>query len=180
MLLILDLDETLIFSSEAPLDRPEDFKVGPYYTYKRPGVDGFLEFALKCFTVAVWTSSEALYAHQVVGLLFPAIERLNFIWTRDRCTLRSDHETGDSYWLKDLKKVKRAGFPLEQTLIVDDSPEKLQRNYGNYLRIEPFYGDSSDSELHRLKDFLLTLRDLPDVRTVEKRGWRRGLEMRNQ
>ena len=173
-LLILDLDETLIFSSEAPLGRPEDLRLGEYYTYKRPGVDVFLEFVFLHFNVAVWTSSETKYARQAIDALFPAAERLRFIWTRDRCTLRTDHETRESYWVKDLKKVKRAGFPLEQILIVDDSPEKLQRNYGNYIRIEPFYGNPTDSELHRLQDFLLTLKGAPDVRGVEKRGWRTG------
>jgi len=171
-LLILDLDETLIFSSEEPLDRPEDFKVGEYYTYKRPGVDVFLEFVFSHFNVAVWTSSEANYARQAVASLFPAVERLRFIWTRDRCTVRTDQETREFYWVKDLKKAKRAGFPLEQILVIDDSPEKLQRNYGNYIRIEPFYGNPTDSELNRLQHFLLTLKGVPNVRAVEKRGWR--------
>jgi RNA polymerase II subunit A small phosphatase-like protein len=149
-LLILDLDETLIFSSEVPLDRSADLRLGDYYTYKRPGLDCFLEFAFLHFNVAVWTSSEADYARLAIDSLFPVVERLRFIWTRDRCTLRTDQETRQTYWVKDLRKVKRAGFPLDQILVVDDSPEKLERNYGNYIRIEPFYGELADSELHRL------------------------------
>jgi hypothetical protein len=41
-LLILDLDETLIYGTETPLDRPEDFRVEPFYIYERPGGDNIL------------------------------------------------------------------------------------------------------------------------------------------
>jgi RNA polymerase II subunit A small phosphatase-like protein len=37
-LLVLDLDETLIYANECPLDRPADFEVAPYFVYLRPGV----------------------------------------------------------------------------------------------------------------------------------------------
>ena len=45
-LLILDLDETLIFATERPLTREADFRVGPYHVYGRPGLADFLD---QCF-----------------------------------------------------------------------------------------------------------------------------------
>lgn len=43
-LLVLDLDETLIFGTERELERPCDFSVGPYFVYLlaegETGMDG--------------------------------------------------------------------------------------------------------------------------------------------
>jgi len=41
-LLILDLDETLIYATETALDRPADFSVYGYHVYRRPHLDAFL------------------------------------------------------------------------------------------------------------------------------------------
>ena len=43
-------------------------------------------------------------------------------------------------YLKPLKKVKRMGWRLERMLIVDDTPEKCLRNYGNAIHPLPFEG----------------------------------------
>ena len=85
-LLILDLDETLIFATEQVLGRSENFRVPPYFVYKRPGVDRFTAFALKHFRVAVWTSSTSPYAARVIEQIFGSAYPLDFVWARDRCT----------------------------------------------------------------------------------------------
>ena len=41
ILLILDLDETLVYSIEEPLGRDHDFTVGPYAVYRRPHLAEF-------------------------------------------------------------------------------------------------------------------------------------------
>jgi Dullard-like phosphatase family protein len=178
-LLILDLDETLIWAteqslgtSEPPHDLKPDFQVGPYFVYKRPSVDEFLATVASWFDLAVWTSSSAVYAGLIVGQLLPLSADLKFLWSRARCTRRYNYETLEEYWLKDLKKVSRLGYALERIVVVDDSPEKLQRNYGNYVRIRPFEGESTDTELQELLPFLQHLSTLDNVRNVEKRGWR--------
>jgi carboxy-terminal domain RNA polymerase II polypeptide A small phosphatase len=172
MLLILDLDETLIHTTTAPLRKPPDFAFDEFLVYRRPRLDRFLAFAEEHFTVAVWTSSSPDYAAEIVRNIFPAPDRLAFVWARDRCTPRLDWERYGMDWLKPLKKVKRLGFPLEEMIAVDDSPEKYIRNYGNLVRVAPFVGDSDDDELLRLERYLLVLKELPDVRAVEKRWWR--------
>lgn len=170
-LLILDLDETLVYADEQPLERACDFRVGPYHVYRRPFIEEFWKSASEWFEMAVWTSSGAAYASLTVrGLLGAA--PLAFLWSRERCTRRYDPERQDEYWLKDLKKVERLGYSLDRILMVDDSPEKLQRNYGNHIRVTPFVGDPNDIELQQLISFLEHLRDAENVRSVEKRGWR--------
>lgn len=171
-LLILDLDETLVFAAEHKLDRDEDFRAEHYFVYKRPGVDEFIEFALKHFKVAVWTASSPNYADEVLNRLFPTSERLEFVWARQRCTWRLDPESHTGYWVKDLKKVSRLGHYLKNIVVVDDSPRKLERNYGNHIRISAFEGNPTDRELEKLAAYLLRLKDIENVRSVDKRSWR--------
>ncbi|WP_404786831.1 HAD family hydrolase [Altericista sp. CCNU0014] len=61
-LLVLDLDETLIYGTQDSLDRNPDFEVGPYSVYKRPELENFLSKVKTRFHLAVWTSSTRLYA----------------------------------------------------------------------------------------------------------------------
>jgi len=69
-LLILDIDETLIYATEASLPRQADFLVGQYHIYKRPFLDVFLKNCLDWFEVAVWTSSTPSYAIAIVSAIF--------------------------------------------------------------------------------------------------------------
>lgn len=173
-LLILDLDETLVHATDAPLERAHDFEVGPYVVYRRPGVDAFIRAMSAHFELAVWTSSTRLYAEPVVAELFPADIAPGFVWSRERCTRRFDPDTHDFEWAKNLDKVKRRGYPLERVLIVDDTPKKLDRHYGNLVRVKPFEGDPSDTELFGLIEYLPTLADAANVRSIEKRDWRKA------
>jgi TFIIF-interacting CTD phosphatase-like protein len=171
-LLILDIDETLVFAIEQPLSNPHDFQVGPYHVYKRPHVDRFLKTVAEWFDLAVWTSSGEDYAAGTLRYLFADLAVLKFVWSRQRCTRRFDHEMQAEYWLKDLKKIARLGYPLERIVVVDDSSEKLERHYGNHIRVSPFVGDQADSELDQLIPFLQHMSTVENVRLVEKRGWR--------
>lgn len=171
-LLILDLDETLIYSSLTKLSFSEDFKVDQYFVYKRPGIENFLNFISENFNFAVWTSSTSDYADGLVKQLFLDQSVLKFVWARDRCVSKIDIESREQYWIKDLKKVKKLGFDLEKILVIDDSPEKLQRNYGNHIPVIPFLGNPKDDELSRLINFLKKIINLDSVRSIEKRNWR--------
>src|SRR5215813_9286309 len=153
-LLILDLDETLLYASEEPLSIKEDFTVEQYYVYLRPHVKRFLAFCLAKFEVAVWTTSTEGYAEGIVSCLFPAREAISFLWARSRCTRKDDGEMREFYWLKDLKKVKRKGYDLEQVIVVDDTVQKHERNYGNLISVKEFTGDANDNELLLLENYL--------------------------
>lgn len=171
-LLILDVDEMLIFGTEHQLEHPPDFQVFGYSIYKRPGVDEFLTFCFDRFRVAIWSSSSEDYVQAVAAHLIPAGHQLEFIWSRKQCTLSYDYDLRDHFWTKKLVKAKRKGYNLEQMIVVDDSPEKHIHNYGNLVKIKAFHGELDDDELLHLIRYLEHLDQSPNIRTVEKRWWR--------
>ena len=170
ILLILDLDETLIFASKERLTAEPDFVLPPHYIYKRPYLDTFVNYINRVFEIAIWTSSTPDYAHGIIDSLFPA-GLFSFIWTRERCTPRIDLETNERFWIKDLKKVKRRGYNLSRVLIVDDIPLSASRNYGNYIPIRTFRGQKVDKDLLLLAEYLSSFQNVHDVRPMEKRFW---------
>jgi RNA polymerase II subunit A small phosphatase-like protein len=176
ILLILDLDETLIYSTEEPLGREHDFVVGPYAVYRRPHLAEFLTPCSACFHLAVWSTASDDYVRAVVGGIMPPGVEPAFAWGRSRCVRCYDHEAFEEEFLKDLKKVKRTGYRLERVLIADDTPRKVRRHYGNAIYVPPFFGDPQDGTLPRLARYLTSLRDVTDVRSLEKRGWSRVLQ----
>jgi RNA polymerase II subunit A small phosphatase-like protein len=171
-LLILDLDETLVYATEEPLEREPDFRVFEYHVYKRPHLEGFLAFCLQTFRVAVWTSSGSLYAQEVISRIFLVNAQLEFVWTARRCTTRFDPDTRKWYTLKLLKKVRRRGYDLTQVIVVDDTARKHKKNYGNLVPVATYTGDVKDDELELLTGYLAELAKVPNVRVVEKRFWR--------
>jgi Dullard-like phosphatase family protein len=171
MLLVLDLDETLIFATETALSMEPDFDIGEYVVYKRPYLDTFLDFCRETFEVAVWTASTKPYAEAITPLIFEPEYPLVFIWARRKCIQRFNPERHEVEFIKDLRKVKKQGHSLEQIIAIDDSPEKYAKNYGNLVRVSPFIGDQKDEELLYLMDYLLELKDVEDVRGIEKRNW---------
>jgi carboxy-terminal domain RNA polymerase II polypeptide A small phosphatase len=175
-LLVLDLDETLIYADERPLARAEDFRVPPYFVYLRPGLNEFLCTVAEHFDLAVWTSSSPAYARAVCSGVFGERFPLAFVWASDRCTPTRDFENDCWAQAKRLSKLKRRGCALERVLVVDDSPEKHARNYGNLVRVAPFLGDPGDDDLFHLARYLPTLATVANVRSIEKRRWRQRVD----
>jgi RNA polymerase II subunit A small phosphatase-like protein len=171
-LLVLDLDETLLHARELPLPIEAQFQVPPYYVYLRPGLVGFLGRIAQDFRMAVWTSSSPSYAEAICELILPPPARLEFIWAGDRCTPTRNIETDTWCHAKPLRKLEQRGYDLARVLVIDDSPEKHTRNYGNLVQVTPFFGDPADDELAHLAPYLGELARAGDVRTVEKRSWR--------
>lgn len=139
--------------------------------YERPHVRDFLAGSASLFRLAIWTSATSSFAVPALGRIKPVEVRFEFVWTRERCTPRRDLHTGEDVWVKDLKKVKRRGERLERVLMVDDTPAKLARQYGNLVRVSPYFGAETDEELPRLLAYLSHIRSEPNYRRVEKRGW---------
>lgn len=172
LLLVLDLDETLIHASEIELDRPADFRALRYHVYRRPHLQRFIDHALANFEVGVWTSSGKLYAEAVVEALFPP-KSLRFVWSSERCSISRDWTTGEYMNRKRLHKLKRRGYRLERMLAIDDTPSKHSYNYGNLVCVREYLGeDEHDDELLQLMTYLDRLALEPNVRTIEKRRWR--------
>ena len=165
-LLVLDLDETLIHGNPEAVGG--DFHAAGIPVFVRPGAILFLKQMTAVFDLAVWTSASADYANDIVKTLFPSPPM--FLWCRERCVRWFNPEKCETEYVKDLKKLRRLGWDLAHVLVVDDSPEKLVRNYGNLVRVPPFVGGQDDI-LRPLAAFLIELSVKPDVRRIEKRGW---------
>jgi RNA polymerase II subunit A small phosphatase-like protein len=170
-LLVLDLDETLVHASDVPLADPWDARVANYYVYARPGLRTFLETMGAAYTLGVWTSSSAAYADGIVRTFMEGVA-LRFVWSARRCTYPQDPYRGTASPVKNLSKLKRLGFRLERIVMLDDTPEKLHRHYGNLVRVRPYFGEPDDDELSRVTAYLLRLATADDVRRLEKRDWR--------
>ncbi len=91
---------------------------------------------------------------------------------RSRCVRKFDAERYEEYYVKDLKKLKRRGYRLEHVIVVHDTPRKLLRNRGNVVRVHPYLGETVDNELLLLEKYLEKLKEVENVRSIEKRGWR--------
>ena len=183
ILLILDIDETLIFATDKKLNRPSDFTVFNYHVYKRPYLDEFIEAIKTDFLLAIWSSASDDYVKSIVKKIIPQDIKLEFVWARSRCTYRRNIQI-DNYgyynndyqnhyhYIKPLKKLKRKGFQLERILIVDDTPHKSKDNFGNAIYPKEFKGETTDNELKILTRYLKTLKNEENVRRIEKRNWR--------
>lgn len=171
LLVIFDLDETLVRATGNPTLDPPDFMLDAFRVRRRPMLADCLRRVSRFADIALWSAASDSYVQEIVAQVVPADTALRFVWGRSRCTRCYDTEHLEEYWVKDLKKVKRLGYALERVLIVDDSPEKAERHYGNYVRIAPFYGDLEDRALPQLAAYLERFAHVANVRTVEKRGW---------
>lgn len=167
ILLILDLDETLIHASADALRPDFDFQLYHYYVDKRPYVREFIDYCSQHFQLAVWSSASDDYVQEVVRRIFPPEVRLEFVWGRSRCTptlipytdgfgfYNLDHSSQYEY-AKRLKKVRKLGYDLQQVLIVDDTPFKVLSSYGNAIYPKPYLGQTDDTELVSLSRYLET------------------------
>lgn len=171
-LLILDLDETLIHACETALERPEDFRCGPYFVYLRPYLAYFWNAIAPHYELAIWSTGSDDYVSLIVEQIRPLDLTLAFVWGASKCTLRWIPEEGAYVYEKRLAKLKSKGYSLERMLIVDDSPEKCRSNYGNAIYIQPFMGELEDQELNLLAEYLPTLAQHKNIRQLEKRNWR--------
>jgi RNA polymerase II subunit A small phosphatase-like protein len=171
-LLILDLDETLISSTESKPAAGHDFRMFHYFVRKRPNCDAFIQNVSKWFDLAVWSASSDDYATQIAEMLFKDHAKLEFVWGRTRCTPRFSPEMNRYYHLKNLRKVKKRGFDLNRVLIIDDSAETAQHNFGNHLKLNEYNGEVDDSELSDVLPFLKWLAPHENYRNLDKRNWR--------
>lgn len=175
-LLVLDLDETLVYATTGKPEWPPDFRLAHYIVYKRPCLDTFLRNICDHYRIGIWSSADELYITAMIEQVVPAGITVEFVWGRSKCTTKYDPVYDCYCFEKRLYKLKNKGFSLDNILLVDDSPEKTRYNYGNAIYIRPFTGDPTDVELLLLYDYLLTLKDSDNIRSMEKRGWRNRVD----
>jgi len=170
-LLVLDLDETLWHGVRVP---------GGLHLTLRPHLAEFLETVSTAYDLAIWTAAtEDWMLEGLAGIReatgFDLGGRAFFLWHRERCTFRRDAE-GQYGFCKPARKFKagwiRAKYPPERILVLDDQANNYACGYGHLVRVSGWHGEADDDELRRLAPYLLSIAAAPDLRRLEKRGWR--------
>jgi hypothetical protein len=118
----------------------------------RPNVTSFLEYLDQHFCLAIWTSAKTKTAKKIIALLIPEPirERLLFVWAQSQCEVddsstipKSETETIEKdVYRKNLSSVWQK-YPLwnaDNTLIMDDSPEKCIHYKANAIHPPPLHG----------------------------------------
>ena len=116
-LLILDVDETLIYAKETKLEIEEDCLVFDYYIYERPHLDNFIKEVQQYYKLAIWSSASDDYVEEVVNKSSLSKYDFKFIWGRSRATYKRNREIDDMrtysshsshyHYVKDLKKSQK-------------------------------------------------------------------------
>ena len=182
-LLILDLDECLfhsVYKSEVSEQSYDFYKNsfdvlgGMYRTMLRPHLSEFLEFAFENFEVAIWTAAGKDYAEFLVNEMGIDQTKLKFFYSEKNCTPKYSYGEGwgmgEYVYKKNISKLSKKGYDMKRVLMVDDKPEHID-SYGNVIKIPPFYGGNDDIYLLKLIEYLTKIKDEPNFRKVEKRGW---------
>lgn len=146
-LVIFDLDETLVHATEVPLPHVHDFQVGSYFVYVRPFASELIEVSASRFDIAVWSSSSEQYVEAVSAALFGQSAPLKFSWSVSRCVQKVDPKSHGYVYVKDLRRVMKHGYTVDQIVMLDDSREKLQRQPARHLCVPAFLGDPGDRAL---------------------------------
>jgi len=146
-LIVFDLDETLVHATEVPLPYTSTFQVGSYFVYVRPFASELIKFCASHFDIAVWSSSSERYVETVTAKLFGTAFPLVFSWAASKCIQKIDAKSNGYVYVKDLRKAMKHGYAVDEIIMIDDSPEKLQRQPTRHLCLPAFGGDPLDVAL---------------------------------
>ena len=162
--IVLDLDETLLHSDEAPealanFDRPPDYHVPntSMVGWLRPHLKAFLEYLFDNFDVIVWTAGSKEYADVVVPAAFRehGLPMPRRILSADDCGSRLENVGWQRYEkgrYKPLPKLWKRGLSHKNTLIIDDRADTASDNIENLILMPEFVRD--DDYLLKLKRWL--------------------------
>jgi TFIIF-interacting CTD phosphatase-like protein len=160
MIVILDIDETLIHSVKESNSIPSDipsFSISGFRVLKRPYLDQFLENLMndEYYDIGIWSAGTYDYVHEIANNIITDKSKLKFILTRNDC---------NEMMCKPLSKVRnhiKQGergtlFPrsVHDFILIDDRDGVTGYDHLNHLKIEPFEGDSDDMELYHLWEYL--------------------------
>ena len=154
-LLLFDLDETLIHSSEKKLKQAEDFSFERFYVYKRPYLPWFLAGISKKYKIGIWSSADEFYVESIVQRILPTDVKLEVMWGNSRCTFNPEAGTNNGIYEKRPEQLAVLKYKKESIVLIDDNVHNTILHQGNSILIKPFTGDSEDRELKHLYNFLM-------------------------
>lgn len=180
--LVLDLDETLVHSSFKYVKAADfvipveiDGIVHSVYVLKRPGCDEFLKQVAKWYEVVIFTASVSRYGDPLLdtldGVLKPnpvskngSRELYNNTGQR-HIHQRLFRDSCYNYEGNYVKNLSQIGRPLEDIIILDNSPASYIFHPQHAVPISSWFSDIHDNEL---LDILPLLKDLSGVVDVGK------------
>ncbi len=174
ILLVMDLDSTLIYASETEIHKQFDYKVFHFFIYLRPYFLEFLKSVSGFFALAIWSAGSDKYVQKIVETVFPADMPFQFVWGRSRCDFEGyvpNYVTENDLYSKNLKVLKRYGYSMEKVLIMDDSPSICEKNRENSIHVQPFLGSKNDKELLSLNEYLLKIRNERNMMELDTSSW---------
>lgn len=149
-LIVLDLDNTLIFSSEVIYGRVPNGEIvfEDMITYERPHLQSFLDWLFSRFQVAVWTAGTLEYAVKIVAhFVLPENRpgrKIQFLFHR------TDVEAANNMYggLKDLRYINDI-YPnrFGKIILVDDHFEAKMTNGDKCLQVPGFGGNYQTSNM---------------------------------
>lgn len=165
--MVLDLDETLMFSSLSVIPDAEysfqtpfqDQKYKVYMTL-RPGVQEFLQSMSKVYELFVYTSAKKSYAEKILDVLDPKRNLFRHRLYQQDCVCVLGH------YIKDLEVLER---DLAKMVVLDNSPHTYPYHMMNTIPVKSWSGDQTDRELHKLIPYLEKLSGAEDFREALKR-----------
>jgi len=146
-LLILDLDECLIHTSGIELGRAADFYYKHLRVYKRPYLEEFLLKAAQYYRLAVWSLGTDKYVEVITHNILPDGLKWEFTWGRSKARRRTDMFWGGSFYYKNLDKLKRYGYKLEDVTLIDNNPVMVIHSLSKVITISTFWGEADDTDL---------------------------------
>ncbi len=81
-----------------------------------------------------------MHADLIIAELFPDDYKLGFVYSSRNCTRQYDYEEFKEYFIKNFRKLKRKSYDLSKVIMVDDTPQKHVRNYGNLVQVSAWGG----------------------------------------
>ncbi|KAK7692450.1 hypothetical protein QCA50_004075 [Cerrena zonata] len=161
--LVLDLDETLVHSSFKSISQADyvvpveiEYHWHNVYVIKRPGVDNFLKKMGEIYEIVVFTASLSKYAD-------PVLDKLDIHRVVSHRLFRESCYNHRGNYVKDLSQL---GRPIEDTIILDNSPASYIFHPNNAVPVSSWFTDPHDQELSDLCPFLTDLATVDDVRGV--------------
>lgn len=168
--LVLDLDDTLIFSSRQPIPGcNHDFYMYGMYIYQRPGLGMFLRFCFATFaSVNIWSHASERWVEKALrnitpdGCCFGFVHNENHatktIIETKQCTIEGNiifknvelmYKNMNDVWSRSIFKRP------DNTIIVDDISINHDKHPYNLIEIPPFrLPGEFDDKLFKLISFL--------------------------
>ena len=177
-ILVLDLDNTLI-------NAYQNEKAGTWeptkencicYTQngrpllKRPYLKQFLKSMKGLFNVYLYTAATLEYTQDILKVIDPSAKYFSHIFTRKDCL----KVTGEFRFRKTLDIIRA---DPQHIIVVDDSIENWFSDINNLIPIPSFIGDTSDTQLLGLTNYLRKICKAKDYREVLKKKYQLQLRL---